>query len=553
MIFEQYLVIDYGTSYIKGVLFKQVLGAVSVLRSESLKLVRFESDEGDEYEYNIVRFIQSFFPEESSFIINLPADRLFIRDIIVPLGTEKAVREVIPFEVENIVPFPIEDMVVQGSIWKVEADSSRVITFSSHYSDVERFARPFSRSDVSLKNVSTDNFTLSASCRFFYGKTIHEPFAGQLDIGGKICIFNLLMKGALTHSRYFSGGGDSVTENIRKLLKLGLEDAEELKHSIRFSIIDPSPEETAEFKKQFHLNDSHIEAILGYIKDTLKETVQEFFKSIHTLHGSEKPAFILLSGGGSLFKDTEKYLSDLTGIQFKRYDFLENNDEVFINCLSMGYHYRLPAKDQINFLTPEFSRKLNKNAFRLSNFKVHISLSAAAFFILSTVFITGIFIDRKKIDANHSVLSQRYKEGFGKELGEDDDPIEKALSEVKTEQKKSEIVRLFLSKDSILDLIHEMTMLFPAKEEFNFVMDNFIYDGTEIQIQGKVDSYIDAENLKEALAKSKKFKNFKLDKNLIPNVPKLGVNIRLKMELVSGSQEKPNEKNKKGDGGGSAE
>ncbi|HNF17446.1 MAG TPA: hypothetical protein PK453_27555, partial [Leptospiraceae bacterium] len=232
---------------------------------------------------------------------------------------------------------------------------------------------------------------------------------------------------------------------------------------------------------------------------------------------------------------------------------LENNDEVFINCLSMGYHYRLPAKDQINFLTPEFSRKLNKNAFRLSNFKVHISLSAAAFFILSTVFITGIFIDRKKIDANHSVLSQRYKEGFGKDLGEDDDPIEKALSEVKTEQKKSEIVRLFLSKDSILDLIHEMTMLFPAKEEFNFVMDNFIYDGTEIQIQGKVDSYIDAENLKEALAKSKKFKNFKLDKNLIPNVPKLGVNIRLKMELVSGSQEKPNEKNKKGDGGGSAE
>jgi general secretion pathway protein L len=114
MYYNQYLAIDYGTTHIKGILFRQVLGSVTILRHESLQIVSLPEKQSDEYEYNIVRFIQSFFPEESNFLINIAMDNLFIRDLVIPLNSEKAIKEILPFEVENVVPFPIETMVVQG-------------------------------------------------------------------------------------------------------------------------------------------------------------------------------------------------------------------------------------------------------------------------------------------------------------------------------------------------------------------------------------------------------------------------------------------------------
>lgn len=544
MIYEQYLAIDYGTSYIKGILFKEILGSVTILRSESLKLVRFQSDEGDEYEYNMVRFIQSFFPEESSFIINLPLNKIFIRDIIVPLGNEKAVREVIPFEVENVVPFPIEEMVVKGSLGRMEPEVTRVITFSVHNSEVEKSALPFSRSNISLKCISTDPITISSLGRHFYGKTIQEDYFGQLDIGGKVSIFNLLEKGKLIHSRFFSGGGDFITEKIRKLLKLSMEDAEELKHSIDFSIYEPDPAHLEEFKKRHFLSEEIVMEIISIIKESIKDISNEMMKSIHTIRSSDRPLVIFLSGGGSLFKDTEKILFDLTGFPYRRYNFLEMNNEVFINCISMGYHYRGSKQDQLNFLTEEFSKKLNKNNLKLSNFKAHIILLVISFTILSAVFILGIINDKKKIEHQESLLRERFKQGFGRELTEEDDVMAEALSEVKKEQKKSEIVRLFLNKDSILDILFELTSLFPSKEEFNFVLEQFTYDGVEIHIYGKVDEFSDLGNLQNSLEKSRLFKNIEVqNKRLIQGVNKLRVSFKIKMELLSGS-EKPTKDNR---------
>jgi general secretion pathway protein L len=542
MIYEQYLAIDYGTSYIKGVLYKEILGSVTILRSESLKLVRFESDEGDEYEYNIVRFIQSFFPEESTFIINIPLDKIFIRDIVVPLGNEKAVREVIPFEVENVVPFPIEDMVVQGTISRIEAEATRVITFSSHNIDVEKSAVPFSRSDITLKCMSTDPITLSASGKYFYTKTIHDTHYGQLDIGGKVSIFNILERGRLIHSRFFAGGGDFITDKIRKLLRMSTEEAEDFKHSINFSIYEPSLDEIENLRKRFIISEENIKEIFNVIKDSIKEIANEVLKSIHTIRSSERPLTIYLSGGGSLFKDTEKILFDLTGFVHKRYDFLDINDELYNNCVSMSYHYRLRKIEQVNFLTDEFSKRLNKNNFKFSDFKTHIILLGLSLGILSSVFLLSILNDKKKIQSQEEVLRERFKQGFGRELTEEDDVMAEALSEVKKEQKKSEIVRLFLGKESILDLIFEITNLFPPKDELNFILEQFTYDGNEIHIYGKVDEFSDLGTLQNALERSKLFKNIDVqNKRLIQGVTKLRVSFKIKLEIASASEKSPKE------------
>ncbi|MEM4271158.1 MAG: cell division protein FtsA [Candidatus Pacearchaeota archaeon] len=539
---RQYLVIDYGTSYIKGILFKEVLGTVSILRKESLKIVRFGESAEDEYEYNMVRFVQSFFPEESRFIINLPLEKLFIRDIIIPVGIEasrfnpdKVIKESMPYEVENVVPFPIEEMIVQGSIWKREKESSMVITYTAHVNEVEKSANPFLRENISLKCISTDPYSLSCIPLFFYGKSILDTNIGQLDIGGKVSIFNLCTEGKVTHSRYFTGGGDFVTEKIQKLLDLSLEEAEEIKHSIDFSIIEPTEEEIESFRKKHSLKTEQVKAILDYIRESLVSIAGEVTKSIHTIHGNARPSVIYLSGGGSLFLGVEQFLQGIIGIPFKRYDFLEIQDDIFVGALGAGYHYRYPKQNRVDFLTPELTAKLNKTAFKISNYYPHLILFSLGALILGIGFGLGIYHDKKKIAQFQEALRAKFKQGFGRELSEEEDALSAARSEVNKEKKKSEIVRLFLSKESILDVIHEMTVLFPPKEEFNFLLEQFTYDAdnNSVYIDGRVDDFQELGQIQSAFEKSKLIKNMEIqNKRLFQGANKLRVAFKMRVDLA---------------------
>ena len=112
------LVVDYGSTHIKGALVESSpLGGRRILRLETLPIVSLRTDgdnQAEEYEYNLVRFVQSFFPEEESFLLNLPMDRVYVRDIRVPVVTAKQIDEVMPFEVEPLLPVSLENAEVIG-------------------------------------------------------------------------------------------------------------------------------------------------------------------------------------------------------------------------------------------------------------------------------------------------------------------------------------------------------------------------------------------------------------------------------------------------------
>ncbi|MBK9501180.1 MAG: hypothetical protein IPO06_17790 [Leptospiraceae bacterium] len=128
-------------------------------------------------------------------------DNLFIRDLIVPLNSEKAIKEILPFEVENVVPFPIETMVVQGCIWWIGKEVSNVVAFSVHHDEVEKHLA-FHENDIQLNCISTDAYSLSSAIRYHQTRSITEKVVDQLDIGGKLCIFNVNSGGLLSHSLF---------------------------------------------------------------------------------------------------------------------------------------------------------------------------------------------------------------------------------------------------------------------------------------------------------------------------------------------------------------
>ncbi len=530
MYYTQYLAIDYGTTHIKGILFRQVLGSVTILRHESLQIVSLPEKQSDEYEYNIVRFIQSFFPEESNFLINIAMDNLFIRDLVVPLNSEKAIKEILPFEVENVVPFPIETMVVQGCIWWVGKEVSNVVAFSVHHDEVEKTFKPFMKNDIQLNCISTDAYSLSSAIRYHQAKSITEKVVGQLDIGGKLCIFNVNSDGLLSHSRFFSGGGFLVTEKIAQFLKVDFHRAEEIKLAFNFSFELVEEEFKLEFIKINHLTSDQYDGIIQIILDSFDQIAGEIVKSIYALAPIHRPSIIYLSGGGSSFKDAAKYLTLKIGTTVSPYTFLEIEDPSFTTALGTGHHNRLKKSDKVDFLTPEFS-KLMKNTIRLDAFKPHLIIAGISLFILLTVFFVQMFVDTRKLSAYEAELREKYKQGFGVEVPEDEDVMSLAQNKVKEENKKSEIVRLFLNKENILELLLDLNQNFPAKD-FDFILDQFTLDGNIVSIYGRVNEFQDIGAVQSSLEKSQKFKNIKIvNKNLISGVTKFKVRFKIELEI----------------------
>ena len=509
MYYTQYLAIDYGTTHIKGILFRQVLGSVTILRHESLQIVSLPEKQTDEYEYNIVRFIQSFFPEESNFLINIAMDNLFIRDLIVPLNSEKAIKEILPFEVENVVPFPIETMVVQGCIWWIGKEVSNVVAFSVHHDEVEKTFKPFMKNDIQLNCISTDAYSLSSAIRYHQTRSITEKVVGQLDIGGKLYL---------------------ITEKIAQLLKVDFNKAEEIKLAFNFSFEIVEEEFKLEFLRQNHLTPEQYDGIIQIIQDSFDQIAGEIIKSIYALTPINRPSIIYLSGGGSSFKDATKYLSSRIGTTVTGYTFLELEDPSFTTALGTGYHNRLKKSEKVDFLTPEFS-KLMKNTIRLDAFKPHLIIAGISLFILLTVFFVQMFVDTRKLNAYEEELREKYKQGFGVEAPEDEDVMSLAQSKVKDENKKSEIVRLFLNKENILELLLDLNQNFPAKD-FDFILDQFTLDGNIVSIYGRVNEFQDIGAVQSSLEKSQKFKNIKIvNKNLISGVTKFKVRFKIELEI----------------------
>ncbi|MCU0825150.1 MAG: pilus assembly protein PilM [Leptospira sp.] len=536
--FDQYLAIDYGSTELKGVLFKKVLGKVVILRTESLPVVELDETEGDPFEYNIIRFIQSFFPEEGRFLINLGIHNLFVRDITVPLVSEKAIQEVLPFEVENLVPYPMEELEVIGKTWRVGKENSEVICFNVHHSELLRALKPFAKGDLHLSCLSLDSFVLSTLISKNYPNLISEDNILQIDMGGKYTVLNVLFQGKLRHTRQIYTGGEEITAELVQILKIEAEEARELKEFFPMGVLTDTIEKQEEvaFLQKTGISLIQWKGIKKFIFHKIDSLLHEIENSIFSLPEKERPGMILLSGGGSLLPGLLPLFEEKLGIKTSRYEFLGIDDPRFVTAIATGVHYE--SRNQVNFLTTNFSKRISTNRFKLTAYKPHIILVSISLVLLLAVFFIGILLDKRKIAANKKILVEKYKQGIGGEISEEDDVLRIASEKLKAEKKKTEIYRLFLSQESILDLLHEATDQFPSSEVQPFVLDQFNYEDNEIQIFGRVNEFGEIGVIQAALEKSEKFTNIQVqNKRLITGVNKFKVSFKIKMDIVVPKEE----------------
>ncbi|EPG75722.1 type IV pilus assembly protein PilM [Leptospira fainei serovar Hurstbridge str. BUT 6] len=530
-LYEKFLTIDYGTCSIKGALFQRVMGNLTLLKAESMPISRMEEKE---YETNIQRFLNTYFPGESSLVLALSLDKLFIREISIPLTTEKAVREVIPYEVESRVPFPMETVEVLGSIWRIDQEKSDVITYTAHHAEFDTLADPFREGSTVFRGIFVDSICLGSLIAKHIGKEIPFSNVAQIDIGGKTSLLNITKDGKIVHTRFLSLGGDTLTEEIAKALKIDLEKANALKTSLQFEPFHPPEDGLNLFAKEYRLKIADVKKAFSVVQEFFDRVAEEARRSFLSVGETERPEAIYISGEGSKIRDLDSFLGEKLSLQTRRYDFLSVNPDLYATCYGMAYQLTLPKKSKVDFLETPYVKRLNKNLFDLSAFHPHLILAGISIALFLSVFFLGIISDKRKLAAANKILAEKVKASIGTTVPADADPLEYARK-LKDEAKgRTELYRKYLSKPSILDVFYEISTKFPDPGLQAFQFHSLTYDNGHVSIQGRVNEYSEIGIIQRSLENSQMFKKITIEDNRInPGLKTYKVSFTIKMEVAS--------------------
>ena len=534
LFFGEILALDYGTRFIKGILYRKYPGDTSIISYHIMEIVSSEHE--NNILYNIEKFVQTYYPEQKNLLLNFPGKEVFIRDVEIPVEADNAIREIIPFEVENMLPFSVENMEVLYTVWKKENGVSNALTCSCHQDYITGLVTPLVDRGYKIYQLSVDSYCLYTL--LYNDPNVADEVVAQMDIGADKTILNVVYKGKLCYTRYIETGSSHINEKVAKLLKTSEEKAEELKKSLYFDIFDATDdsEEKKVLLKKFRITKKAGEELHKVFIQSVRKIAREISRSIATLDEEQIPSVLYVSGGGSKLNGINNVFRDELNMEIRNYNLPEINNDDFMNCYGIIRQFEMKNSLKMDFLATPTGKNLNKFAFSLDNFRYHIYITGAAFLLFMGVFAAGIILDYKKISANETILKSRFEKGYGKKLDEGTTAMEAASALTGKEYKNTEIFRKFYQKESILDIMADVSEQFPPAGDMNFEMSQFVYDDDIINIYGNVNEITDVGMLEESLKKSRYIKNtIVVSKKLLPGKGDLKVKFQLKLELKSGS------------------
>ncbi|MBE7438478.1 MAG: pilus assembly protein PilM [Spirochaetales bacterium] len=544
MLFPQnILVIDYGTRNIKGLLYQAGPAGRKILRAESLPIIRLEQEEVaegqeriNEYEYNLVRFVQSFFPEETSYVLNLPLSKVFVRDISMPVVPEKQFREVMAFEVENYLPISLEEAEVIGKSWAVEEDQASALTFTSPNENLSQAVLPLLRSQGSVRMLSLDCVGLASVVGILPPEDIKDRVIAQIDIGCEYTIFNVIQNGELVFTRHISVGGLAVDWMLKDELGLDIYQAEQRKLSLDLDI-GPDQLQIERSDRYFKNNKITREQLVDLTSRTravYAEILEEIERSILSLK-VPGPGRIYISGGGALMRGAADFFSSALGIKVEPYPLqLVGGTEplpvaLWATALGTGEHYRNKPQQRLDYLNSPFGRTLRKGEFNLNVFAMPLFLGFGALIVFLVSFLISILLDRRQIAAFKSQINAVARDIPGLSVTQGGDVVAQArrlcVKRLKSNQAQS-------GGGRVLDILSDLTARTPPREEINFVLKSFNYQEKDLEakIEAEVDDFPFVATIQNKYQESKLYKKVEVEQRTKLPQGKIKMNLKLNLK-----------------------
>ncbi|TFG93101.1 MAG: hypothetical protein E4H15_02130 [Syntrophobacterales bacterium] len=442
-------------------------------------------------------------------VTSLPVWQVSFRNSTLPFKNRKKISQVLPYEIEPFIPYPLDDVLVDYTI-TVQSEHSEVLAASvlkSTVGDLVSLLAPY-QVEISIIDIGAAPVALKlmALCD-------PEEYILLVDIGKRGTAGVFFKGNKIFQIRHFRFGGDEISAAMMKT----------------FGCDEPSAEER---KRR---------GDTGEAREGIRTICTAFFADVsNTLYSlalnnnlDPMPTRIFLTGGGALYPPIKEEMESFFSLPVAMADVsaadnlcLDQSPALMNQALALATR-EVKETDGFNFRLGEF--RLKK---RDAEFKKNVRWIAIFFSIILCVFGINSYLsyhyDKVLLDNLRQEVTAVFRDTLP-EVTRIVDPVHQMRTEVEKLRNPSAGGENSIRGTRVLDILNDISRLLP--QSVAFLITSFQYDGNTVTIKGQTDNFNTADNIKKALDKSDIFKDVKISSaSLIKKESQVELNLRLDLQ-----------------------
>jgi len=505
------VVIEINNYEIKGLAFRSGIAGRSFFQAETMLL-----DPQQSIAAQAASFVAERYPGSIGVHFNVPYESLFTRELTFPFADRRKVREVMPFELEPLIPSDLNEVVYDSYLTTNSVtQTTRAIVAGSRKDVLIRYLDEFRQRDITVLGIYTPHDALFR---------LH-PFTGlesciMLHVSRLVSIIVIVLGGEWRFARVMPVGYDWLIAKLKSKWKSDVTETHRLLMALPSSLEDSA--ELDAFKKTHKITGPKFKALGDSIKEFTQVISHELEVSLRNLQidqedqattsdktesSEETKALnphdltVALSSDLNNALVIENALAqsikhEVSPFPYDRTPLALLNRE---HLVTMGGAYSQTISGKMTLLRDDLKKWVVSSQTGAS--RIVAAIAAAAVLL----FATSFFIDLKRRGRELKEWEDRQTKVFqqffaGAQIPENLSALSYAAELVRKEKQKTEIIEVFLKAprlSAILVQLHQN-----VSTEAGLEITSFYYSDRGVEINGLVPDFAKLEDIKRSLARA---------------------------------------------------
>lgn len=504
------VVIEINNYEIKGLAFRSGLAGRSFFQAESMFLNPQLSTA-----QQAAQFVAERYPGSIGVHFNVPYESLFTRELSFPFADRRKVREVLPFELEPLIPNDLADVVYDSYLTTNALNqSTRAIVAGARKDILIRYLDEFRQRDVTVLGIYTPHDALYR---------LH-PFIGlesciMLHVSRLVSVIVIVLNNEWRFARVMPVGYDWLIAKLRNKWKIDSAEIHRILLALPASLEDSA--EVEDFKKAQKITNPKFKALAESVGEFTQVISRELEVSLRNLQMDQDGAVsekavgeaaevkpmnpselpVALSSDLNNAMVIENALAknlkhNVSPFPYERTPLALLNRE---HLITMGGAYSQTVSGKMNLLKDDLKKWVVSSQTGAS--RIVIGLAAAAVLL----FATSFFIDLRRRGQQLKEWEDRQAKVFqqffaGAQLPDNVSALSYAAELVRKEKQKTEIIEVFLKAprlSAVLVQLHQN-----ISTESGLEITSFYYSDRGVEINGLVPDFAKLEDIKRSLARA---------------------------------------------------
>jgi type IV pilus assembly protein PilM len=317
---KSFLAVDFGAGSLKLAEFEVNEAGGLRLKQYGIKSLGQEGSQENTREATILKALQGSISEmgikAKDCNVCAPGFHVFSKFVKLPPVEQSKVTQIIQYEAQQNVPFPLSEVVWDYQILGQAAGGELEVLLVAIKSEiVEGLFRVADAAGLKLQVADVSPAALCNAFKFNYGDL--DDCTMLLDIGAKTSNLLFFEKGKV-YSRSINLGANSITQDFAAESKMKFDVAEKIKIEEGFVSLGGAYEEPE------NPNQAAISKIARQFMTRLHIQVNQTMQFYRGQQGGSQPARLFLSGGASLMSYTAQFFAEKLNVPVEYFNPFRN-------------------------------------------------------------------------------------------------------------------------------------------------------------------------------------------------------------------------------------